>query len=84
LSRLQLSRSVWTRTPAQARSLPALFITPHEVQQPEAVLRQITDLLDDANAASQRFESRNKQSGTTVALNPILLYDASWNASRFG
>jgi hypothetical protein len=48
LSRLQLSR--WGAAlgldayPNQARSLPALSVSPHEVQQAEAALRQITDL----------------------------------------
>lgn len=74
LSRLQLSR--WGAAlgldahPTQARSLPALSVAPHEVEQVETALHQITDLLNDASAASQRFEARNKQSGTTVALDP--------------
>lgn len=74
LSRLQLSR--WGAAlgldahPAEARSLPALSVFPHEVQQAETALRQISDLLEDASAASLRFEARNKQSGTTAALNP--------------
>lgn len=63
-SRLQLPR--WgaalsvDANPTQARSLPALSVSPHEVQQAEAALRQISDLLEDASAASHRFEARNK------------------------
>jgi hypothetical protein len=74
LSRLQLSR--WGAAlgldgnPTQARSLHALSVAPHEVQQAEAALAQITDLLEGASAASHRFEAHYKQSGTTVALNP--------------
>jgi len=73
LSRLQLSR--WGAAlgldahPAQARSLPALCVAPHEVQQAEAALHKITDLLNDASAASQRSEARNKQTETAATLN---------------
>jgi hypothetical protein len=74
LSRLQLSR--WGAAlgldahPTQARSLPALSVFPYEVQQAEAALHQITELLDDASIASKRFEARNKQADSTTALNP--------------
>lgn len=61
LSRLQLSRRGAAlgldAYPNQACSLPALCVSPHEIQQAEAVLRQImlrqiSNLLDDASAAS--------------------------------
>jgi hypothetical protein len=74
LSRLQLSR--WGAAlgldahPTQARSLPALSVAPHEVQQAENALRQISDLLEDASTASKRFEARNKQSTTAATLDP--------------
>lgn len=74
LSRLQLSR--WGAAlgldahPTQARSLPALSVSPDEVQQAEAALHQITELLDDASIASKRFEARTKQAESTTALDP--------------
>jgi hypothetical protein len=74
LSRLQLSR--WgaalglDANPTQASNLPALSVSPHEVQQAEAALRQIADLLDDAGIASKRFGARNKQAENTAALDP--------------
>jgi len=74
LSRLQLSH--WGAAlgldayPTQACGLPALCVSPHEVQQAEVVLRQISNLLDDANAASYQFEAHKKQRGTITALNP--------------
>lgn len=54
LSKLQLS--CWGAAlgldafPTKASSLPVSSVPQHEVQQAEAALRQITDLLDDASA----------------------------------
>lgn len=78
LSRLQLSRwgaalGVDART-SRAHSLPTLSVAPHELQQAEDVLGQITGLLDRASAASRQFDLPNKQSRTIIDPDKLPLH----------